>query len=327
MENINVLLLSVGRRVELLKEFKKAAKELNILSNIVTADISNTAPASFFADKAYIIPRIGDDNYIASIIDICNKESINLIVPTIDTELLILSENREKIEKNTKAKVLVSDVNVIKICRNKTHSQKFFEENHFGVPKQIDINFTGNQNLKFPMFIKPEDGSSSVNTFKVENMEELQFFSKYIKKPIIQEYIIGTEYTVDAFLNFSSEIISIVPRERIATRGGEIIKGRIVKDKRIIDDVTRLLKILKPIGQITIQCMKTVDEIKYIEINPRFGGGAPMSIKAGANSCKNLYKLLQGKSLDYTEDYRENIMFLRFDDAIMLNENMEIVND
>ena len=326
MDNVNILILSAGRRVELVKEFKKAAKRLNITSNIIAADISDTAPATYFADKTYIIPRIGATGYIEAIIEICNKEDIKLIVPTIDTELLSMAQNKEVIESKTGAKVLVSDLRVIEICRDKLRTQDFFDNNNFGAPRRIEVD-TAEENLTYPMFIKPLDGSSSQNTFKVNNYEELQFFKKYIKKPILQEYITGEEYTADCFLDFNSNIITIVPRIRMATRSGEIIKGKIVKDRELIEDITKLLETLKPIGQITVQCMKTAQGIKYIEINPRFGGGAPMSIRAGANSCENLYKLLLGKTLEYNENYQENITFLRFDDSIALDENMELIND
>lgn len=315
MEKINILILSAGRRVELIQCFKEASKSLKIESTIVAADISDTAPAIYFADKRYQIPRIGEEGYIEAIISICQEEKIKLIVPTIDTELLILSENKEKIEKETSSKVLVSDKRVIEICRNKKNTQKFFEEYGFGVPKEIQEN---EKDISFPVFIKPLDGSSSVNAFKVNNEEELIFFRKYIKNPIVQEFMEGIEFTIDAFLDFEGNIITIVPRERMAVRAGEIIKGKIVKDREIIEDVKSLLTVLKPIGQITIQCKKTSNGIKYIEINPRFGGGAPMSIKAGANSCENLYRLLQGEKLRYHENYQDNITFLRFDDSIIM---------
>jgi len=71
--------------------------------------------------------------------------------------------------------------------------------------------------------------------------------------------------------------------------------------------------------------MKTKNGIKYIEINPRFGGGAPMSIQSGADSCENLYRLLMGEKLEYNENYRDKLTFLRFDSSICLDENMEIV--
>lgn len=322
---VNILILSAGRRVELIKCFKKAAKLKNIESNIVTADISSTAPAIYFGHKNYIIPRIGEEGYIDSIISICNKEEIKLIVPTIDTELIIMAENKEVIENKTAAKVLISDKRVIEICRNKKNTNKFFEENGFGVPKEITQKDINEKNYEFPLFIKPLDGSSSINAFKVKNKEELDFFNNYIEKPIIQEYIEGTEYTVDTFIDFNGNPITVVPRERIATRSGEISKGKIVKDRELINEVKKVIEILKPIGHITFQCMKTSNGIKFIEINPRFGGGAPMSIKAGANSALNLYKLLLGEELSYNEDYEDNMIALRFDDSIFLNRNGELV--
>lgn len=322
---LNVLILSAGRRVELVNCFKEAAKAERVNSKIIAADISNTAPATFFADKKYIVPRILEDGYIQSIIDICRKENIRLVIPTIDTELLILAENKELIESETNAKVMISNKRAIEICRNKINTNKFFEENGFGVPREITEGDIKNKDYSFPLFIKPFNGSSSINTFKVKNEEELEFFRNYIDNPIIQEFIEGKEYTIDAFVDFNGNPITIVPRERIATRGGEIAKGMIVKDRELIELTKEVIKALNPIGHITLQCMKTKEGVKFIEINPRFGGGAPMSIKAGADSPANLFKLLRGEELKYNEDYQENIMSLRFDSAIFLNEKGELI--
>lgn len=326
MDSYNILILSVGRRVELVNCFKNAAKKLNIRSVIVGGDCQDTAPALYFADKTCILPKISSPNYIDSIIDICNQNDIALIIPTIDTDLLLLSRNREKIESRTKAKVLISDERVIEICRDKINTQRFMEANDFKVPHMYtEDELDGSQELNYPLFIKPKNGSSSINTFKVNNTEELNTYRSLIKNYIIQDFMEGKEFTVDTFLDFNSNIITIVPRLRIATRSGEISKGRIVKDREIVAEVKRLLTVLKPIGHITVQCMKTKRGIEFIEINPRFGGGAPMSIKAGADSCENLYKLLMGERLHYNEDYRDNLLFLRFDSSICLNENMEVV--
>ena len=320
MKDTNILILSAGRRVELIKRFIKAKEMLKIKGNIIAVDISNTAPAIYFADKYYLIPRIDSDEYISSIIDVCKKEDIALIIPTIDTELLKLAENRYKIEKETTAKILLSKDEVVQICRNKKNTQKFFEENGFGVPKLLSDEDIKSGNYDFPLFIKPLDGSSSINTFKVINKQELEFFINYIKNPMVQEFMVGEEYSVDVFCDFEANPITIVPRKRIATRSGEIAKGHVLRDREIIDDVKRVLEILKPIGHITIQCMKTKKGIEYIEINPRFGGGAPMSIDAGANSCENIYRLLRGEKLSYNENYTDKALFVRFDDSVMISD-------
>ena len=325
MKAINVLILSAGRRVELVQSFQKAAKTLNIKSNVVAGDCSETAPAIYFADRKAILPRINEDNYIDEIINVCKREDIKLVIPTIDTDLLLLSEERDRIESESGAVVLISSTEVISICRDKIITQKFLEENGFKIPKMYSEEELDSGELEFPLFIKPKSGSSSINTFKVNNIEELATYRSLIKEPIVQDFMEGKEFTVDVFLDFDGNLITVVPRLRMATRSGEISKGKIIKDKEIIEDIKRLVEVLKPIGHITVQLMKTNKGIEYIEINPRFGGGAPMSIQSGADSCENLYRLLMGENLVYNENYRDNIMFFRFDNSICVDENLEIV--
>lgn len=326
MKKINILILSVGRRVELVQEFKKAKEELQIEGEIFGGDMDKNAPAMQFVDKKFILPKIVADNYINEIIEICKKEKVDLIIPTIDTELLKLAENQDLIFKETGAKLSLSSLEFIKICRDKFLTYQFFKENGFGVPKLITEVDIENNNYKFPLFIKPLNGSSSINTFKINSQKELNFFKEYVSNPIIQEYVEGKEFTVDVFCDFNCQPITIVPRERIATRSGEISKGRIVKNFKLINEIKRMLKIFKARGQITIQCIENNNEIKYLEINPRFGGGAPMSIKAGANSAKNLYKIILGEKLEYNEDYEEDLLCLRYDQTTYIHINKEVKN-
>ena len=135
MNAINILILSAGRRVELVQSFQNAAKRLNIKSNVVAGDCSETAPAIYFADRKAILPRINEDNYIDEIIKVCKREDIRLVIPTIDTDLLLLSEERDRIESESGAVVLIASTEVISICRDKINTQKFLEENGFKIPK------------------------------------------------------------------------------------------------------------------------------------------------------------------------------------------------
>ena len=325
MNEINILILSAGRRVELVQSFQKAAKKLKVRSQIVAADCSDTAPALYIADKACMLPPIHEPNYVESIIDACIKEKIALIVPTIDTDLVLLAENRKVIEESSGAKVLISNSDVIKICRDKINTQHYLENHHFNIPKMYSSEEITTGDYRFPLFIKPKSGSSSINTFKVNNLNELKNALSIVNEPVIQDYMEGEEFTIDVFLDFDSRVITIAPRLRLATRSGEISKGKIIKDREVMDEVQRLMEALKPIGHITVQVMKTSKGVEFIEINPRFGGGAPMSIQSGADSCENLFRILMGEQLTYNENYRDDITFIRFDNSICLDENGEIV--
>ena len=320
--DINILILSSGRRVELTNCFKAARDRLGAKGIVAAADCSPLAPTLYFADRAFIVPRISEEErYIESIIKISKENDISLIVPTIDTELILLAREKKRIEAETPAKVLISDSRVINICRDKRKTQEFLENEGFGVPRLLSPEeLRDPESLSYPLFIKPIDGSSSIDTHEINSPEELRTYLKVVPKPMVQEYMEGTEFTVDAFLDFESRLISCVPRIRLATRSGEINKGQIRRDREIIEDVKRLMERLSPIGHITVQCRKTDEGIKYIEINPRFGGGAPMSIDAGADSCEYLYRILSGEKLEYNEDYEDGVYFLRFDQAIRVSE-------
>ena len=326
MNEINILILSAGRRVELVQNFQNAAKKLNIHSKIVAADCSNTAPALYHADKAQMLPPINDPTYVDAVINTCVEEKIALIVPTIDPDLLLLAENKKVIEEKSGAKVLISDMEAIKICRDKINTQLFLENNGFQIPRMYSIEEINAGEYEYPLFIKPKSGSSSINTFKINNDDELKNALTIVDEPVIQDFMEGEEFTVDVFLDFESTVITVVPRLRMATRSGEISKGKIIKDKAVMNEVTRLMEVLKPIGHITVQVMKTTKGIEFIEINPRFGGGAPMSIQSGADSCENLFRILLGEVLTYHEEYRDNITFVRFDSSICLDENMQPID-
>lgn len=317
-KDINILILSAGRRVELVKLFKESRDSLNIKGKVVAVDISETAPALYFADEFYMIPRIGAPDYIESIIGICKKCNISLIVPTIDTELHIIAQNRAYIEEQCGAKINISSVESVDICGDKIKTAKFFADNGFGVPYTYTKEELEQKRYKLPLFIKPVDGSSSINAFKVETDEQLEFFLSYIKNPIVQECVSGKEYTIDAFIDFDGNIVSVVPRIRLAVRSGEILKGQIDMNPLIIEDAKKLIKALKLVGHITIQGFFGEDnKMRYIEINPRFGGGAPMSIRAGANSCEWLYRILRGEKINTADiKIQDKAVFVRFDDSV-----------
>jgi carbamoyl-phosphate synthase large subunit len=315
---MNILILSSGRRVELVNLFSKTLTEMKVNGKIICADSSNLAPALYYSDKAILIPNIFDKNYIDTIIKVCNDEKIAIVIPTIDTELLILSQNREKIELHTKAKVLISNIEDVKICRDKIVFGTYLKNHGFNTPYIYSSEEIANNSVVFPAFIKPKSGSSSIGAFSINNKEQLSAYINIIPDFMIQEYISGDEYTVDAFLDFSSKVITVVPRLRLSTRSGEISKGKIVKDKHIISEVKRLLNTFNFIGHVTIQLKLDKGTISFIEINPRFGGGAPMSIEAGANSCSNIVKILNNEELEYNENYTDGLIFLRYDQSIFI---------
>jgi carbamoyl-phosphate synthase large subunit len=315
---MNILLTSVGRRVELLKAFRQSMHRSNITGKIVTADLKKTAPAAFLADTSELVPRVKDPDYIDKLLDICDRHHIDLLVPTIDTELHLLSTHRQQF-RDRGVTLLISAPATNEICYSKKKTSIFFEKIGVKTPKVYELSEITDRN--FPLILKPDTGSSSVGLYYIKDRAQLNFFSNYVENAIFQELVVGEEYTIDVLLDFQGNVVSIVPRARLETRAGEISKGITVKNPALIAAAKHVVESLPgAIGCITVQCFLQADgEIVFIEINPRFGGGYPLSYRAGADFPGWLMQMCMGEYPKVAiDDWDDGLAMLRYDDAIFV---------
>lgn len=314
---MRVLFTGIGRRVELLQAFRNAALVLNKELSIYGVDIAVSAPALAYCDYVRKVVAMKDSGYINNLLSICADDQIDLLIPTIDTDLLKLSENKEKFSA-IGTKVMISDPDKVCICRDKNKTSQFFVDCGLHAPLPVDNwrEYKGG----YPAFIKPRDGSSSINAFKVENEYELGVYAGQIENYIVQPFVSGKEYTIDIFCDWSGEPVSIVPRERIQVRAGEVLKTRICMDSIMIQEMRILCKAFKPCGPMTVQLIRDSIGIDwYIEINPRFGGGSPLSMKAGARSAEAILKLMDGKKPDKPR-IADGAIYSRFDQSVCITD-------
>ena len=315
--NHNIIITSAGQRVALVRDFKETLVRFYAEAKVFTTDMNpELAPAAYVSDGCFEVLRVTDENYISQLLDICKKNEIGMIVPTIDTELLVLAENKKLFNDNDII-VCVSDLDFIKVCRDKRNTGDFLEKHNIRVPKAVD-----KYNPTFPLFAKPYDGSLSTNLHYIKNAEELTQDILDDPKLLFMEYIdkeTYKEYTIDMYYGTDNCVKCIVPRERIKIRAGEINKGRTVKCPLIDYIKERLDKIEGCIGCICIQVFfnPLTEDVVGIEINPRFGGGYPQSYAAGGNYPEMLIKeYFLGEKIAYIDDWKDNMLMLRFDDAV-----------
>lgn len=314
---MKILFTGVGRRIELLQAFRNAALVLNKELKIYGADMAWTAPALTYCDYTRKVVAMKDPGYIQNLLDICEADHIDLLIPTIDTDLLVLSENKEKFEA-IGTRVMISAPDKIRICRDKNNTSQFFVD--CGLHAPMPVNDWKEYKSGFPAFIKPKDGSSSINAFKVENEEELEVYAGQVEDYIVQPFVNGHEYTTDIFCNWDGEPISIVPRERLQVRAGEVLKTRICMDPVMIEECKNLCTAFKPCGPMTVQLIRDAAGIDwFIEINPRYGGGAPLSMKAGARSAEAILRLMDREEVE-EQKIADGAIYSRFDQSVCIEE-------
>ena len=158
----------------------------------------------------------------------------------------------------------------------------------------------------------------------VHDPGELRFYARRIPNALCQEFMEGTEYTCDAYIDFDLKVRCVVPRRRLEVRAGEVSKGQVVKDLEIMDQAKRVVELLGAgPGVITLQLFVARDgRIRFTEINPRFGGGAPLSIQAGADFPRWILQELMGERPQIGfDDFTDGLLMLRYDAEVWLRES------
>lgn len=310
-KSLNILFTCIGRRVSLLNSFRKAARQLKMSARFFGSDTEELSPALQLCDKKLLAKPIGDPDYIPELLEIVDKGKIGLIIPIIDSDLMLLSENKDKFSR-IGCHVLISSPEVVNNCQDKIKTFRFLTENHFDTP----VTFTARtaiakKNLTYPCFLKSRYSYASKENALVENQYELNFLTKRIQNCIVQEFIEGLEYACDVYVDFGMKVRCVVPRKRIEVRRGEV-SFQIVKDTNIMTQIAKLIETLGAgPGVITIKLvLNPRSEIKFIGISPRFRVGASLSIKAGANFPKWILQELN--------DIKPNIRFDGFEDNLTM---------
>ncbi|HOP74682.1 MAG TPA: ATP-grasp domain-containing protein [Bacillota bacterium] len=312
-----ILFTAVGRRVGLIEAFRNSLKEKGIALRLIGVDPEpHLAPAAQFLDGIYPVPKADDDRYIEVLSMLCESERVDVLIPLYEPEFLRLDAERDRFQA-VGTRVLLSEGRVLRISLDKWETWQFFHRHHIKTPKTIkDIH--GLTAADMPVMTKPRFGMGSVGLRLVKRLEELEFLDD-VQNMVFQHYVSGIEYTMDVLADFDGKVISVVPRERLMVRAGEVIKSRTVKRPDLMDQCKRIVEALGAIGPLNLQCIDTGNEVYWIEINPRFGGGVPLTIRAGVDYPYLIYRICTGQPVEpMLGEFQDNLTMLRYDQAVYL---------
>lgn len=318
---MNILLCSVGRRARLLQDLKRT---LEGRGKLVATDSNNTAPALYFADKNYVVPKITDPNYLDVILGICKKENIQVITTFIDPEIEILSKNRD-LFLNNGILPLCPSAKTAFLCFDKYEMFRYLKS------KNINTVLTYNsledfkegferEDITFPVFVKPRCGSGSVGATKIENIEELEaIIAENSHDYIIQEFMDGEDLDADVYIDcITNKPVSIFSKRKIETRIGGASKTISFKDEKLFSFIKKILNEFEFYGPIDMDFFYKNGEYYLSEINPRFGGAYLHAHGAGINFVRLIENnLLNNANEEMIGDYDEDIIMMMYDDVVI----------
>jgi carbamoyl-phosphate synthase large subunit len=315
--SMNVMITCAGRRSYSVEIFKAAVGDR---SRVFACDSSANAPALQQADKAFVVPRIDNEDYIDALLAICDDHQIGLLVPALEPELLLLAEHRARFLAIGTVP-LVSPLEIVTTCYDKLAASNFLSNCGLGIPATFDSFNAAHAALSrgdiiFPLVVKPRWGAGSIGIQFPEDEEELELSYQLTKKQVarrfltdivatdpqhsilIQERLLGEEHGMDVINDLDGSYVCTFVRRKIRMWGGQTDRAVTVRDEGL-ELIGQLIgEKLGHIGILDCDLFVTKHGCYVIDINPRFGGGYPFSHIAGANLPAALIAWANGQQAD-----------------------------
>jgi carbamoyl-phosphate synthase large subunit len=290
----------------------KSLRMAGFQGRIVSTDADPLSPGFFLADAHAMLPPISDPRFFEQALGVIEREHISLILPTSGFDIIVYSQHKKELERRG-VTVIVSDYSVLENCVDKW---KFHQLTHerFPLPRTTLDPRLG---VEFPCFVKPIRGKGSRGIALCRTAEELAKQLQLRDDLLIQEYLPGEEFSIDVLSDLQGNPLVAVPRVRLATKEGISVKGRVFHDEQIQQTCLDLARFLGLQGPSCMQMKRAANgEVKFLEVNPRMGGGTIFATLAGVNFAQLQVELAAGQSV--TIPPFRDITVLRYYEEIVL---------
>ena len=327
VSKLTIAFTCVGRRVQLVRHFRRACVRLGVAHELLGLDTNPArSPAAYYCDEAIVVPAGGAAEFRQAVVDVIANRHVGLIIPLADWDLVGLAEVREQIA-DLGCLPGFSGPKTVQRGRDKLLTFEFFSGLGLSTPRTMTLREAlADRSDRLPAFVKPRFGGAGKNAYRVDSWGFAEALASSDIEYVFQSMLDGQEVTVDVFVDEKVRARCAVPRRRLEIRGGEVTKAKIDLDSRIIRQVMQIAEAFPDaFGVMNVQGFIQPDgQVAWTELNPRFGGGSPLSIEAGAEFPLWLVSLALGTEPDYSVSIRDGVTMLRFDDAVYLDAEAQV---
>jgi carbamoyl-phosphate synthase large subunit len=278
---MNALLVSAGRRVELLELLRRACQGM-----VIAVDTDRLAPALYGADLAATVPPVSDPAFVARLRELCVAHSVSLVVPTTDRELSVLSQRAPELEA-VGARVAIGHHDAVVTALDKLTCASVLDG--VGVSAIPTARWVSEDPppFPFPVVVKPRQGAAA------EGVRVIRAAAQWTAPPEEEEWLVqplvpGPEVTIDVLASDDGRIVCLGARRRLKVRGGEVERAQTVAAEPYLTVAERIARALALAGPFNFQVFIGPETPLVGEVNPRLGGGLPLSEHAGAGILSSL---------------------------------------
>ena len=326
-----ILLTGTGKRCDIVSCF--AAQTLTI-----AADPSPLAPAQYAAHVRVAVPRMDDPGYVPALQALCDEHGVGAVLPLTDLDIEILACALEE----QRLPALVPAAAVARATYDKYETHLLL--GRLGLPSpptvlpQEDLDA-----LEYPVMVKPRRGSGARSIHLAHDPAQARFIIDYVERApggtrprnqpgpepvMVQRAMGGDELSIDCLGDRDGRCLNAIPRTMLESRGGESIKGQVVRDEELIELGRRVMEALAVRGPATIQVFRDPDVgIGITDVNTRFGGAFPAPAYAalpGRSYPELIVRMAAGERVEpHVGEFREGNTFTRYYWQLELDERLQ----
>jgi carbamoyl-phosphate synthase large subunit len=260
-----VLLTGAGKRYDIVSCFAA-------LTKTIVADPSPLAPAQYAAHVRAAVPLIEDPEYVPALERLCAEHGVGAVLPLTDLDIETLAQARA----DGRLPALVPSPAVASATYDKYATHLLLGE--LGLPSPPTVLPEDDlQQLRYPVMVKPRRGSGARSIHLAHDPAQARFFVDYVDEPtMVQRAMGGPEFSIDCLGDREGRCLNAIPRTMLESRGGESIKGAVIRDTELIELGARVMEALTVCGPATIQVFRDPEiGVAITDVNTRFGGAFP----------------------------------------------------
>jgi len=312
-----VLLTGAGKRYDIVSCFAA-------LTRTVVADPSPLAPAQYAAHVRAAVPLIDDPRYVTALRELCELHGVGAVLPLTDLDIEVLAVARAE----GYLPALVPSPDVARATYDKYETHLLLARLDLPSPPTVlpDADLDA---LNYPVMIKPRRGSGARSIHLAHDAAQARFFVDYVQEPVmVQRAMGGLELSIDCLGDLHGRCLNAIPRTMLESRGGESIKGAVVRDHELIELGQRTMEALAVTGPATIQVFRDPHiGLGITDVNTRFGGAFPAPVYAalpGRSYPELIVAMAAGETVSpHVGEFRDGMTFTRYYWQLELDERMQ----
>ena len=309
---MRVLLMSTGRRVTLIKRLRQTAARMKLNLHITGTEIYPWTPSLKFCDSYHMVDKTFSEKHLNQLEEIIQDEKLDAVLPGNDYDLAFLQQVRSRPVWQS-LQILDAGANQ-GLFLSKNESADFFKSINLRVPTI----YKRPQDGQGTMILKEDRGHGSINQYVVKDCDSASRYWNDLKQPFLQEFVKGIEYTIDIFSSEDYQTINCCPRIRRKVRAGVSDVGEVHLNPDLMDLLLAKLPLFKLRGPWNLQCILRDSEFYFLEVNPRFSGGIPLSIEAGCDLVQNLVEWYLGEPLTKFGKLKDGLIMMKYEQELFV---------